>query len=283
MRRTTPGPCRKRAIMPRELVPTSTLGIDLASQAKETGVCRIDWSGGGGRVADLGAQVLDDDRLVELMLDECVAKVGIDAPLGWPLAWVDALESYRDHTLWPSLETSELRFRATDFAVKEAGKNPMSVATDLLVWPTIRCAKLLGAASGGQPIDRAGGGRIAEVYPGAALKRFGLLPPETPITSWRYKEPARPKAPDSETELRRENRAHMLDRILEELPTLEINPEFRARCEADDDPLDALVCALVARAVELGLCDPIPAGNRWQAMREGWIHLPREGSLAQLA
>ena len=135
----------------------------------------------------------------------------------------------------------------------------------------------------GKPVDRSGAGRVAEVYPGAALKRFGLLPADTPITEWRYKEPARPKDPDAQAGPRRDNRIYMLDRIGQELPGLELDAAFREQCEVDDDPFDALVCALVARAVDLGLCDPIPLANRWQATREGWIHLPHEGSLAQLA
>jgi hypothetical protein len=46
--------------------------------------------------------------------------------------------------------------------------------------------------------------------------------------------------------------------------------------------LDALVSSLVARAIEQGLTDPIPRGMRWQAIREGWIHLPAADSLERL-
>ena len=47
--------------------------------------------------------------------------------------------------------------------------------------------------------------------------------------------------------------------------------------------LDALVAALVARAAVIGCCEPIPPGDRALAMEEGWIALPRSGSLADLA
>jgi hypothetical protein len=47
-----------------------------------------------------------------------------------------------------------------------------------------------------------------------------------------------------------------------------------------DDQLDALLCALLARAAELGRLQPIedPA----HAVTEGWIRLPVAGSLSQL-
>ena len=55
-----------------------------------------------------------------------------------------------------------------------------------------------------------------------------------------------------------------------------------AACVADDDDFDALVSALVARAVEVGATDPIPSGHHWLAMREGWIHLPASGNITAL-
>jgi len=43
-----------------------------------------------------------------------------------------------------------------------------------------------------------------------------------------------------------------------------------------------LVAALVARAAMRGLTEPIPLGLRAAALREGWIAIPREGSLGEL-
>jgi hypothetical protein len=56
------------------------------------------------------------------------------------------------------------------------------------------------------------------------------------------------------------------------------------RCtDDDDDEFDALISAVVARAAQRCLTDPIPLGQAWLAMREGWIHLPLRDSLHQLA
>ncbi len=43
-------------------------------------------------------------------------------------------------------------------------------------------------------------------------------------------------------------------------------------CRESDDALDAVICALVARAVTLGQTREPPPESRADA--EGWIHLP---------
>ncbi len=45
---------------------------------------------------------------------------------------------------------------------------------------------------------------------------------------------------------------------------------------------DAAIAALVARAAALGLCHPVPDHVREVAAREGWIALPRRGTLQRL-
>jgi hypothetical protein len=54
------------------------------------------------------------------------------------------------------------------------------------------------------------------------------------------------------------------------------DPDDLLHCVADeDDYLDALICALVARAAELGLTyEPKPGVESELAEVEGWIHLP---------
>ncbi len=121
-----------------------TLGIDLASQAKETGVCLIDWATTPATFVNLGAGALDDARLLELMTDPEVGKVGVDAPFAWPLAFVDAVATYRDHGTWLGLAHEDVRFRATEVVVAEVtGQAPLSVATSDLAWPAMRLARLL--------------------------------------------------------------------------------------------------------------------------------------------
>jgi hypothetical protein len=54
-------------------------------------------------------------------------------------------------------------------------------------------------------------------------------------------------------------------------------------CRRNDDAFDALIAALVARASDCKLTEPIPEEHRKIARREGWIAVPIEGSLSQLA
>jgi hypothetical protein len=64
---------------------------------------------------------------------------------------------------------------------------------------------------------------------------------------------------------------------------LAMNDVQRAQCESSDDIFDALIASHVARACARNLVDPIPPADRPASLREGWIALPREGSLEELA
>lgn len=254
-----------------------TLGIDLASQPKETAVCLIEWSAAGGVVFDLNNTALTDDVLVELILDKRVSKVGIDAPFGWPVAFIDAISSYRDRGQWLDLEANEIRFRATDMFVWEQTKRaPLSVAMDDLAWPAMRCARILSRLENQHGVlDRTGRGQVAEVYPMAALRRWEVIMLDLPPKEWSYK---------GHGPGRRERREQHFERLRELLnETVKMSETFAERCIADDDDFDAFVSALVARATELTLTEPIPRGMEWLALREGWIQLPTGGSLSQLA
>lgn len=78
------------------------LGVDLAAQPERTAACLIDrGEDGRGRVVDLGERAMDDEHLLELMRDPAVRKVGIDAPLGWPDEFVQALRMYSEDGQWP--------------------------------------------------------------------------------------------------------------------------------------------------------------------------------------
>ncbi|WP_281426239.1 DUF429 domain-containing protein [Miltoncostaea oceani] len=57
----------------------------------------------------------------------------------------------------------------------------------------------------------------------------------------------------------------------------------RAACAGRHDVLDALVSALVARAVDRGATATPPPELAAPALREGWIHVPAAGSLGGLA
>jgi hypothetical protein len=272
---------------------THTLGIDLASQPRDTAACEIVWTADGrGEVLHITDR-LTDSALLD-MLEGPVTKVGIDAPFGWPLEFIDALVAYRDRGEWPVPPDDpqgiqgRLVLRETDREVLRVtgipqtgdtaprkGKQPMSVTTSWLAFPAMRCARLLaevGRRAGG-PVDRSGAGRFVEVYPDAALRQWGLSPAAWTEDPGSYKgsEPAA-----------LERRERLVDALLEATAGwLEIESGLVSFCKRDDDALDALVCALVARAAELGATEPPPVDSR-VASQEGWIHLPMRGPLSAL-
>ena len=263
--------------MPRDHIPSRTLGIDLASQPSETGVCLIDWTDGVGDVIDVQRDVLSDEVLIELMRDSRVAKVGIDAPFGWPLAFIDAVTTYRDDGRWIAVDPNEMRFRATETRIFEETKHwPLSVAMSDLAWPAMRCARLLSEiVAGDDVLERSGTGLAVEVYPMAALRRWQIVAAGSASSAWSYK---------GDKPGRRERRAEHLASLRSGLGgTVRMSTAYEQACIADDDDFDAFVCALVARAACVGRTDPVPLGMQWLALREGWIHLTSADSLPALA
>jgi len=151
----------------------------------------------------------------------------------------------------------------------------MSVTTSWLAFPAMRCARLLAEVGqrAGEPVDRSGAGRFVEVYPDAALRQWDLSPAAWTEDPGSYKglEPAAV-----------ERRGRLADALFEAAAGwLEVESGLVSFCKRDDDALDALVCALVARAAELGATEP-PPGDSGVASQEGWIHLPRRGPLSYL-
>jgi len=245
----------------------TVLGIDLAAGAKKTYACAL-----VDRDGELGAELFagcDDDRL--LALAEGRQKVAIDAPFGWPRAFVEALDAHRRFEMWPAPDDgppetfrAALSFRATDRVVMHT-RRPLSVSTDKLGVTAMRCAHLLQRwSSAGKPVDRAGGGRFVEVYPAGALVRWGL-------------HGAGYKGSDK-TALQA-----LVTAVSDAVPQLRLSTHDRELCANVHDAFDALVAALVARAALLGLTDLPPRPMREQAAEEGWIHLPLRGSLPFVA
>jgi Protein of unknown function (DUF429) len=257
----------------RHVQPHVTVGIDLGSQPGRTAVCQIDWGGPKGVVLPTAADTLDDEQLLRLMCADEVSKVGIDAPFGWPAAFIDALVTYQATVRWLPLDSSELRFRATEFRVKDrTGLQPLSAMTDRLIWPTMRCATLLSQLPG-PPIDRSGADRVVEVYPAAALRRWlGRDSASPQVSSYKGSGPAQC-----------EKREEIVSALAHQTAAaLDLSADFRQRCVDNDDVLDSLVCVLIARSAEKGAVDAIPPGSRWAAAREGWITLPASDSLSAL-
>ncbi len=242
----------------------NVLGIDLAAGAKKTYACALEDHDGR-----LGARLFagcDDEQLVALAAGR--QKIAIDAPFGWPRAFVNALDAHRRFEAWPAPDDgppetfrAALSFRATDRLVMHT-RRPLSVSTDKLGVTAMRCAHLLHRwTAAGATVNRAGVGRFVEVYPAGALVRWGL-------EGSGYK--GKDKSP-------------LLAAVSEALPSLDLSAADRELCASVDDAFDALIAALLARAAVLGLTDLPPEETRQQAEEEGWIHLPLWGSLPFVA
>lgn len=218
-----------------------TLGIDLASQPKSTGACLVDWAPDGA-VATIATGVLDDAALVRLAAGADV--VAIDAPLGWPDGFVAAVTAYHAGRPWPGADLLALRYRLTDRAVaSKTGVRPLSVSTDLIGVCAFRAARLRALLVA----------PVAEVYPAGALRVWGL-----PATG--YKGPRGGAV-----------REAIVAGIARRCPWLVM--DTAALCRRDHD-LDALLSALVGRAVATGRTHPPPPEAAEVVTREGWIHLP---------
>jgi hypothetical protein len=241
-----------------------TLGIDLASQASKTAVCWIEWSGHRAVVRDpiLGAGDVDLLRLIP-----SAAKVGIDCPFGWPDAFEAAVSAHCSFEPWPDAELVDLRFRYTDRVVTEIARRPLSVSSDLIGVTAMRCARLLSELDrSGYRVDRSGSGKVAEVYPAAALVVWGFEPAGYKRVGGLHK------------------RKTLIAALKEATRDwLEMSEQAVGICEKSDDCLDALVASLVARAAGVGLTELPPGDRLEQVQREGWIHLPSAGSLDRLS
>lgn len=299
-----------------------SLGLDLSTDPRKAWWCEVAWPDsadgdprGGVRIVDLGqahAHGARDDASLAATLAGRLHRfgsapdrvVGIDAPLGWPEAFLEAITDWMRGARPRLAKRTELRLRPTDRFVQEAtGLTPMSVSTDRIGSTALLCASLLSelAELGGAAVHDRARARdgIAEVYPAAAL-RLWSTDDGRPLAWAGYKiDPAA--------------RAVLLGQLSE---IVDATDEQLAEMERWDDALDALLCALVAGCVARGATfavdEPVQAGDlvppstrvadplaalearaeraealrlaaRDAAAREGWIHIPRRSSLRELA
>ena len=225
-----------------------TLGIDLSSLPANTAACRIEWFRGKARADDPCLRV-DDERLDGLI--QTADAVGIDAPLGWPIAFKNAVAEWTSPT-WNEEIRDRLRFRRTDQLLREKFKlSPLSVSSDLIALPAMRAMALLRRHG---VSDRSGDGRFFEVYPSGSLAMWK-------IAHQGYKQRTSEGA---------RKRAKMLKALRTSMPWLDVSQRY----EESDDALDALIASLTARAAAQGFTTRPEAGDIAAAAEEGWIHLP---------
>jgi len=249
-----------------------TAGVDLSSQDARTALCIIEWredlrkvDGRDGHIALwVGA---DDAQITDAMAQ--AAKLGIDVPLGWPVSFAKAVAGHTRDGSWPADyrhgEAVKYRLRSTDvWCWKQLNMPPpLSVAADRIALPAMRAAALLSRLP--ERPDRDGSGRVVEVYPAAALRRWGFV-------SRGYKRDAGGSV-----------RGDLIDKFVAVTEGwLHLSKDQERLCRASDDAFDALVAALVARAAALRLVEPVPEECREDAKREGWIAVPLQDALGRL-
>ena len=242
-----------------------TAGVDLAAQPERTAVATIKWTVGHAVIDDV-ARPADDQVILQAV--ERADKTGIDCPFGWPAAFVSFVTSH--HAGHLSIRADELgsrrnlTMRRTDlFVHDQLGLTPLSVSADRIAHVAVRCAVLLiklEATHG--PVDRTGSGAVAEVYPAASLRSWGL-------DHHGYKQ------------TKTDALGRLVDHLLDEAPWLDCTAHEQAM-RRSHDIFDAVIAAMTARAAALGQALPPTEDDMAAARAEGWIIIPAKPIAALL-
>ena len=249
------------------------LGIDLAAQPRNTGIVLLEpeleaeLESAGNQPSDRRWRAVSppeaatDEHLVDLGV--AVDLIGVDAPLGWPIAFVDAVRAHEDRRPWPGTKDRRaLTHRHTDDVVRDHGRgHPMSASADLLGHVAMRCALLQRDWAGkwGEAANRDGSGRLGEVYPASALRAWRL-----PERGYKGRSAEAGRARATIFDGLRGGTSRWLDAA-----------PIRSACIDSDHILDAFVSALAALAAHRGLTHrPSTVEDHHCAVLEGWIHVP---------
>jgi predicted nuclease with RNAse H fold len=239
-----------------------TLGVDLAAATRKTAAAVIEWASGSARLIHLSLNVTDE-QIVDLF--GSTNMTGIDCPVGWPDAFLPFIAGHLNFDAGSVLDHDGiegrrlLAYRDTDrFVTDRTGLIPLSVSADRLAHPAMRCAVIqakIAGVHGRQPRD--GSGRLAEVYPAASLKLWG-------ISARGYKGRGIPET---------ERLGLILGSLTAAAPWLDLDGRGD-ELAASDDMFDAVIASLTARAVGLRQTVFPSEDHAAAALREGWIHMP---------
>lgn len=239
------------------------VGIDLAADPRNTGIAVLREDGDSVLIEDVRVGAEDEPVIAAISSSR---RAGIDVPFGWPRSFLDLLAGHRDGTMPAPADTGpdwrrRIMMRATDLEIRRrTGKNPLSVASDRIAYPAIRWAGIAARLrEAGMPVLADGSGIACEAYPGGALAVWGL--------------PHRSYKGAKNIAARRD----LIAALTLTLPWLDWQ-EHRAACEADDNALDAVIAAVIARDVDQGRAVPPPPELAQLAAEEGWIWLPGGGA-----
>jgi len=235
-----------------------TVGVDLASQSNDTAIAVVEW--GPGRSRALRVVLGADD---EMILDEAkrADTIGIGSPFGWPDPFYDFITQNRVGKVDEPRRAAtvsgrdEIMYRTTERRVRDwLGLKLMPSTSNMLGSTVLRCAGLqTRLMEDGVAVTRGAGGRVIEVFAPASLMAWGLHEPAYKTQS--------------------ASRARILEQAARRL-SLDLG-EYRALCVESDDAADALVGAMTARAVALGLWRaPVDDDEKAHAATEGWICVP---------
>ena len=169
--------CRAAIVTGCESDSMLALGIDLAAQPSNTGAVFLESAGEPWRAFEL-EEVPTNDALIGAARRADV--LGVDAPFGWPIDFVEAVSAHGAFEGWPGGENRErLTHRETDRAVQERSSlHPLSVSADKLGSTAMRCALLqrrwADEVWDGRRAERDGSDWLVETYPAAALRQWGM-------------------------------------------------------------------------------------------------------------
>jgi predicted nuclease with RNAse H fold len=233
-------------------------GIDLAAEPKSTALALVDFSAGAAKLETLVLGIADP-QLVERTKD--ATKIGIDCAFGWPVEFYEFLGRHMDPKQPQTASDGaidwrrSLAYRETDRQVKQViGRWPLSVSTDRLGLTAMRNAGLLARLQeSGVATDRSGEGTAVEVYPAATLRLWSF-----DTTNYRKSE---------------EQRQKLIQQLKLKASWLDVS-KHQDLMNSSTDAFDAVIAALAARAVALGLYLKPLKNQLAKAKVEGWICLP---------